>query len=196
MNKLYYLLIVFLFLIFGATFFAIQNDYIIFRFPKKNITIELNNNLSTKKTIKIFYWNNTKWINENVDILISGKLDEDISKIINAWLNLLDEERIIEKISLQTALISDFSNELFLSFDRNIINEEHSTYQKLMLIESLLKTLRNNVISITPTNIDNTQELEKTGKISKINFLVHHKTMQDPHLDFSNPWPIEGYSVE
>lgn len=176
MNKAYYIYLSIIFIILGGMFFGIQNDFIIFRWPTRTSPIQIDKNLSTKKSIKLFYWNNSKWMNESIDILISGNTQDDIQHIIISWLNLLDEEKIIEKISLQTALISENSNELFLSFDRNLISEEISTYEKLMLIEGLLKTLRENGI-----------------KIPKINFLVYHKTMQDAHLDFSNPWPLEGF---
>src|ERR1700733_12481416 len=132
MNKFYYIILSIFFLILGMTFFGIQNDFIIFRWPTKTSLIQVDTNLSTKKSIKLFYWNNSKWMNESIDILISGSTQEDVQRIINSWLNLLDEEKIIEKTSLQTALISKSSNELFLSFDRNLINEEISTYEKLM----------------------------------------------------------------
>lgn len=167
----------FIFFILGVIFFAIQKEFIIFRLPFKKIEIANFNKCHTsRKTITFYYYNNIKWITENIDILISENVEDNIQKIINTWLNLLDEEKIIEKISLQTALISENSNELYLSFDRNLVNEENSTMQKLMLIESLLRTLRDNDI-----------------KISKVNFLVHHQIMKDHHLDFSNPWPIEGF---
>ncbi|MDR3646268.1 MAG: hypothetical protein P4L22_01865 [Candidatus Babeliales bacterium] len=176
MNKFKYLSHSFIFLILGTIFFGIQNDFIIFRWPTKTIAFKEDNNLATKKRIKLFYWNNNKWINETTTILVSANLQDNVQHILNSWLNLLDEEKIIEKIFLQTALISEASNELFLSFDRNLLIEDHSTYQKLMLIEGLLKTLRENDI-----------------KVPKIYFLVYHKPMQDSHLDFSNTWPLEGF---
>ena len=209
MSKLYYLISLIIFFIFGILFFAIQNDFIIFRWPTKTI-LKVDKFLSTKKSIKLFYWNNSKWINESIDILISGNLQDDVQRIIISWLNLLDEEKIIEKTSLQTVLISESSNELFLSFDRNLISEEISTYEKLMLIESLLKTLREAEFILTTSTrfarsglkdpaclpaevLTEAGSKERTGKITKINFLVYHKPMQDPHLDFSNPWPLQGF---
>jgi len=195
MNKLHYLLLSIIFLILGGIFVAVQNDFIIFRWPTNTIIIKEDNNLATKTKIKLFYWNNNKWNNEITTILVSGNLQDDVQRIINSWLNLLDEEKIIEKISLQTVLITENSNELFLSFDRNLFNEESSTYQKLMLIEGLLKTLRENptsLINSTP-NITENCELRRASKISKVYLFVYHKTMQDAHLDFSNPWPLEGF---
>jgi hypothetical protein len=44
------------------------------------------------------------------------------------------------------------------------------------LIEGLLKTLRENDI-----------------KIQRIHFLLHHQPLVDYHLDFSHPWPLEGF---
>ena len=64
--------------------------------------------------------------------------------------------------------MSENNQFVYLSFDRPLFNEENSTNSKLMLIEALFKTLRDNGI-----------------KIQGIIFLIHHQEMLDPHLDFS-----------
>lgn len=173
-NKTLYILSPILF-ITGALFVAIHKDLIIFRSPFHTSVNTQEHNVSKKQSITLFYWHNNKYNSEKTDILATDKPEENIHKIVNCWLNLLDEEKIIEKTALQTALISD-TNELFLSFDRNFLNPEDATHQKLLLIEGLLKTLRENNV-----------------KIPKLNFLVHHQPMQDTHLDFANTWPLEGY---
>jgi len=79
-------------------------------------------------------------------------------------------------VSLQNVLISIDETEVYISFDRNLLNEENSTKEKLMLIESLLKTLRDNEITV-----------------QQVHLLVHHQEMLDSHLDFSHAWPIIGF---
>src|SRR5690606_23993747 len=92
-------------------------------------------------------------------------------------LTLLEEEQVLEKkASLQSVTQSISSNDVYISFDRTPFNEDAPTFDKLMIIESILKTLRENGITIP-----------------NIYFLVHHQIMKDLHLDFSHAWPIEGF---
>ena len=64
----------------------------------------------------------------------------------------------------------------FISYNQAPFNEQDNTLTKLMIIEGLLKTLRQNNITI-----------------NSIQFLTNHQPMQDDHLDFTIPWPIQGY---
>lgn len=182
MNKTTNLIfLLFFMLIAGMLFFLCQKEFIIFKFPAFNNNYreqKVNSKISkTKKNIKLYYWMHERWKTEDINIIWSENINENIQYTISAWLNLLEEERIIDKkVTLQSALMSENNQFVYLSFDRPLFNEENSTNSKLMIIESLLKTLRDNGI-----------------KIQGIIFLIHHQEMPDPHLDFSHPWSLQGF---
>jgi len=81
-----------------------------------------------------------------------------------------------KKITVQTVLLSTSDQVAYLSFDSDPLSKESSTFDKWMLIEGLLKTIRENSV-----------------RLQQIQLLVHHQLMQDPHLDFSKPWPVDGF---
>ena len=81
-----------------------------------------------------------------------------------------------KKVVVQTVLLSASDQVAYLSFDSGPLSEESSTFDKWMLIEGLFKTIRKNNVPL-----------------EQIQLLVHHQLMKDPHLDFSKPWPIDGF---
>lgn len=176
-----YLLITMTSLLAGITFFMYQQGWIVLNLPKVNGSYTLfkqDKNKLIKKNINLFFWQNEKWHKESTEIIWSDSISQNCFIIVSNWLNILDEEKIIDKkISLQNALSSSNEQEIYLSFDRVLFNDESSTFDKLMLIESLLKTLRDNDI-----------------EIKKVNFLVHNQEMRDNHLDFSHSWTITGFT--
>jgi hypothetical protein len=89
----------------------------------------------------------------------------------------MDEERLMsKKVSLQSVILTPNEKDAYLSFDRYPFSPESPTVEKFMWVEGLLKTLRDNGISL-----------------QGVRFLVHHQEMLDSHLDFSNPWPGIGF---
>ena len=142
-----------------------------------------NDSLATsvvKRQGKLFFWNKGKWNHESAEILLSHNLTDTISYIANKWLTLLEEEGLMAKrVAVSHVLIHGSGKEVYISFDRYPFNKEHSCYEKWMWVEGLLKTLRENDIAI-----------------SHIDFKVRHMPLQDYHLDFSNPWPLQGFIKE
>ena len=179
MNKIKYIVASLLMILAGIFFFMYQKEIIIFRLQQFVPSDEKKENQipNIKKIIKLIYWSNDKWNSEKTEILWSNNQSENIHQIVSNWLILLDDEKIMDKkVSLQTTLIAKNNDEVYLSFDRHLFNDESSTNNKLMVIEGLLKTLRENNITMP-----------------KINFLVHHQEMMDSHLDFSHAWPLSGF---
>ncbi|MFC1841775.1 hypothetical protein ACFLYA_01765 [Candidatus Dependentiae bacterium] len=163
----------------GALFFAVYNSWIIFQFPSHTSEVyhQISSMKAEKKDFWLMYWQNKKWNKEKISLLLSGDKAKNIQYLVNSWLNLLDEEKVMDKkVSLQTVLLSSCKSQAYLSFDRNPFEKKLTTYDKLMWIESLLKTLRENDI-----------------RLQSVYFLVHHQILQDYHLDFSNPWPMYGF---
>lgn len=160
----------------GILFFAFYNQWIIVKLPYTTTHLSEKSSLIKKKEVTFFYFHNEKWKTEKQELLWTENSAQNITQLINTWLTILDEERIFsKKITLQSALIST-SNNLYLSFDHNILTKEDPIFKKWMLIEGLLKTIASNEQSV-----------------HHVQFLVQHQQLQDPHLDFSLPWPIHGF---
>ena len=176
-NKTYALISVALFFT-GNLYLTYSQGWILFLFPSYKTEAETTaQQLRTqKKPATLFFWHNKRWNKEIVEILQTKDNAQTSQHLLNSWLTLLDEEQVMaKKVMLQSALLSN-NKELYLSLDRNPFNETDSTYDKLMWIEGLLRTVRHHNIPV-----------------QTIRFLVHHQPMQDYHLDFSNSWPLTGF---
>jgi hypothetical protein len=176
-KPLHYLLISISALFAGVLFYGMYNGFIIVQFPMQKPPLALKDLEVQKKRFKLFYYKQGKWLYEERDLLSSDNKLKTLNYLIASWLTVLEEEQILDKkISLQSLLLDQFNNEAFISFDRSIFGKNMSTYQKLLLIEGLLKTLKDTGIPLQTVRI-----------------LVHNKPLQDSHLDFSQPWPLTGY---
>jgi hypothetical protein len=159
----------------GILFFALYNEWIIIKSPRI-FSDQLPTSLLKKKEIAHFYFHHNKWKTEKQEILWAENDAINATNLINAWLSIVDEERITQKkITLQSALIST-SGSLYISFDQNLLTKEDPIFKKWMLIEGLLKTIAHNGIPI-----------------HHVQFLVQHQQLHDQHLDFSLPWPLHGF---
>jgi len=166
------------FFLLGTLLLAYNRGWVIFRFPsyKTEVAQTVKQLRAHKKKVKLIFWHKKRWNNEVVEILKTDDAAYTLQNLVNSWLTLLDEEKIMKKkVTLQSALLSE-NKEAYLSFDRNPFDETDMTYAKWMWIEGLLRTIKESGIPM-----------------QNINFLVHHQPMQDYHLDFSNPWPLSGF---
>lgn len=164
----------------GLGYFAYNQQWFIIQLPRANNSFEDETKkiFISKKVVKRIFWHNDRWHTEETELLWSDtKVAENLMRLITSWLTLLDEEKVMEKkVSLQSVVLSPSGLDAYCSFDRNPFNKNNATYEKLMWIEGLLKTIRENGI-----------------KIQQVLFLVHHQPLHDFHLDFSNPWPMSGF---
>lgn len=162
----------------GFITYAYFNHWIIIAYPQsQSSTTHSPFPGHQKRKVKLYYWHNNNWHTENSELLWSNNKVECITYLIRAWLTLLEEEMVTHRsVALQTAILTASQQELFLSFDRKPFDQDSNTYIKWMWVEGLLKTVRLN-------NLD----------IQRVTFLEHHQPLQDDHLDFSNPWPINGF---
>ena len=175
-NNTYFLLAIICF-ITGFILIALQKNLIILNFEPNFSTTNPAKTSCYKKTVALYFWKNNSWQTEKNEILWSADQAHNIHNLVQNWLSLLDEEKLVLiKIDLQSTILTQNNQTVYLSFDHNLLSKELSTYQKILLIESLLKTLRANQISVP-----------------NIQFLVNHQILNDPHLDFSYPWPIVGF---
>lgn len=160
----------------GALFFAYLQGWLIIRSPHNSLALktDLSNNTVSKKKVKLFYWYNDSWHTEETELLWSDYKADNIYYLINSLLSVMHEEEALnKKVSLETAMLSPNGAEAFLSFNRNPFRKDVPTFEKWMIIESILKTISEN-----ETNV------------KEIRFLVHHKPLSNYHLDFANSWHI------
>lgn len=164
----------------GMIFFMISNQWLIIHINTGRSAIEKKTLTIEKKPLRLHFWKEGKWNYEDTEILWSQDITHTLIHSANRWFSLLDEEGLhSKKIIAQNASLSSSGTIAYLSLDRYPFENESSAYEKYMLIEGLLKTLRENTLPIT-----------------HICFLVHHKPLNDYHLDFSHPWPLKSFLKE
>lgn len=165
--------------IVGLLFHAYQKEWIILLLPHKTIDYQTQNSNETsftQKNIMLFFWKNEKWQKEQNSIIWSYDMTHNIKTIINNWLILLEDEKIIDSdIQIISAMITA-QKELFLSLNKDLFKSQDATHAKLMIVHSLLKTIHENKIPI-----------------QSVRLLVHHQILMDDHLNFSISWPVTGY---
>ena len=160
----------------GILIFAIQKEYIIFNFgaAQHNAQSQI---AATKKSIPLSYWHQDKWNTDTVLLLITDSIPDTMQRVLSRWLQLIYDEKIVKKpVTVQAVLLHYDNQELLVSFDRLPWNKENNTFEKWMIIEGMLKTIK----AATPS-------------VKKVRFLINHQPMADIHLDFTNAWPIEGF---
>ena len=165
----------------GGLFFLFKYEWIIIKSPLSSYNRNLLENLSTKsalvKRVNLYYWQKPRFSFEAIPIVLQKNKGENIKRLTSMWLDLLFDEKILDcMIVVEAVLETESGQDVFISFDRSPFSSSWSSFKKWMLIESLLKTIR-----------------EFITEISTVTFLVKHKPMIDDHLDFSFSWPIEGF---
>ncbi|MBN2267627.1 MAG: N-acetylmuramoyl-L-alanine amidase [Candidatus Babeliaceae bacterium] len=166
-------------LFLGFTFYAFYNDWIVVRIPLFPIqkTMPIQPTAVEKRAITFFIPSTPNFKQETSEIIWSTAPTEAIKTVTQTWLALLDEEGFFEKkVTLQSVAEEGDTRHFYLSFDRPPFSGESTTAAKLLIIESLLATLRST-----------------TETIKTISFFCHHQPVEDYHLDFSRAWPIEGF---
>lgn len=162
----------------GFGYYTIEHQWILFRFPTRlpPTTLQLSHH---KKKIILYSWHHDAWQKETKEIVWPEQLAQALQNLITTWLIFIQEEQPdIKKISLQSIALGPNLQDLYISFDRNPFFKQSPTFEKLMWIESLLKTLANNAIPV-----------------SNVFFLVNHQPLYDTHLDFSQSWPLKGFTA-
>ena len=163
----------------GIILYAFARDWIIIRSPIRRSyeTDCLKNGATNKKNVTLHVWKNGKWASERTEIVCSEHKADTITQIVTHWLKLMeDEQSSSEHIYVESVLLTPSGTDAYISFDRYPFAHESCIYTKLMWMEGLLKTLRENKVAL-----------------QGVRFLIHHTTLYDEHLDFSKEWPLTGF---
>lgn len=179
MNIKTILLLSLLCLISGSIFFLFHKEYIILRFRHDTLTTDhpLNTHHTYRKTVTCHFWHKNSWQKESQQCLWSDNKETNLKQLISTWLITLEQEcSLPTKITTQAVVLNPNGYGAFVSFNQNPLPQNGPLYHKIIWIEGLLKTIRDNGVII-----------------QSIHFLHNHQPLQDPHLDFSQPWPICGF---
>lgn len=169
----------------GILFYAIHQEWLFLFCPHTSCTnrhqgAELSGesySIAARKKAVLLFWQHDRWTKEQQDLVWPADKAQAITYLLNSWFTLLAEEQITEqKITVQTVLLANNGTQALISFDRNPLAKESSTFNKWLLLEGLLKTIRENEVPL-----------------ESVVFLVRHQPLRDYQLDFTNPWPIQGF---
>jgi hypothetical protein len=155
--------------------FALSHEYIIINYGSK-ITAQEIDAIAYKKNVTLYLYTSNMSYNEEIPLLTTSDLTHTIEQLISQWLSYAIQQKAIKKIRLQHAVLSFNGTELFLSFDACLWDNQASTFERWMIIESILKTVHT-----------------YQSSIKKVRFLIDDQILSDRYLDFTNAWPIEGF---
>lgn len=164
-------------LFIGVLFFLYQESWIMISLPAHTTTLQNTSMLAQTKETPLWIFKNGTLKKEPSEIIINNDLTETIKQLVNNWLKTLEEENIIDKqIMVQSVILSPSGQDAFICFQENFLNKQSSSFVKMMILESMLKTLHD-----AKLNINNVQ------------ILVHHQPMRDDHFNFDISWPTTGF---
>lgn len=98
-----------------------------------------------------------------------------LQSLMQSWVTLSNEEKNAKPLNLISTLVSD-EHIAYISFEQSPFSSEQSTHSRWLFVESILRTVRENIPQIT-----------------SVMLLVNHKQIIDRCLDFSKPWPTQGF---
>lgn len=198
-------------LLAGSILFLIDRDYIIIRAPSftGQLGADSNTMRADKKEISFYFWHNNTWLVEKKqciwlagsraasgagevkqhanqtqsgaqETLEQNKIKQaNLKQLVISWLATLQAELGIPTadIVVQATTLNPSGSVAYISFSDYPFSPNSSMHDKLMWVEGLLKTIRS------------------TGfALQSAHFLHNHQPLLDPHLDFTNPWPLHGFT--
>jgi hypothetical protein len=137
-----------------------------------------NNQLTTEQKELIYFFSKAdQWYTERSRLLWGKDQLHNLHAIIEQWVTIGKIEGLLDKkIKVQSVTISTDNKTAYISFNKSPLSQEQAIYQKLKVLEGLLKTIKAQNFTIT-----------------HIQFLKNHQPLQDSHLDFTETWPLEGF---
>jgi hypothetical protein len=155
--------------------YAVHQEWIIIHLPHNKNT-RVTQKKPSNQTIILWWWHAGHWKHEKTQIIGTTSTQDLVYQVLQSWLALMKEEKKINAITTLQSVAITSTDHAYISFDHNPLPQETSLYEKWMIVEGMLKTMRENKLSVRA-----------------IILLVNHQILQDRHLDFSCPWPTEGF---
>lgn len=165
--------------VLGMLFVAFKQEWIVIRYPGYTTSLEQPASSSAlKKSVRLVSWHDKNWHSSSEELLVPIELTDALSFIITTWLaHSAETSKNSTHVTVQTTLMAHNGHDLYISFDKNPLPGQQSVFEQWMFVEGLLRTIQ----AYAPT-------------IQRVHFLVNHQPMVDEQLDFSQPWPITGFS--
>jgi hypothetical protein len=181
MKKFRYPILIISCLLLGAFFFLIQRKWLIicwtFNPIQSSIPIISKDN-SIQQRVKLYFAKDEKFRHEDATIIWNLENKNDTLKhLVDSWLSILHDEKIFsKKLTVESIGLNTSEQDAYISLNQIFPWQEWSIAQKWLTLESLLKTIKESGLGIKFVSI-----------------LVNDKPLEDPHLSFIQPWPIEGF---
>ncbi len=179
-KKNWFLWVIFLFLLGGMIFYLLRNDFLIVKWHNMGFSITNNidkSHVNSKKKVFFYFWKDGEFKKEPFTVVCFPYLSDNIKYVANLWFDFMREERVIKnRVIIDFVGISSDGSLAFISFDRNPNVPEWSIWEKITFWESFLKTLNGLDLGIR-----------------EVFLMENHSFLEDDHLDFNIPWPIDGF---
>jgi len=167
----------------GILFFFFQQDLLVVHFDWIGSNRAIKSEKSgqfCKRQASITYWKDNTWKDHGESILWKNDdISESLKNLANAWIAHVQEEKLIDSAVWIRHVALSITNQVIISFNRSLLQEEWSIKQKMYFIEGLLKTIG-----------------RAAPSIQEVLFLVDEHYLLDDRLDFSIPWRVDGFLEE
>ncbi len=133
-------------------------------------------NIQTRHSrIALFAWDGSQ---TEQQLALRDDLATTLDTIVRAWLTYVTNEGLMPApVQLEHVSTASSGHTAIISLKSSLFGPNWSSKRKLECIEALLKTIQRANVAI-----------------HNVQLLVNHMPMGDDHLDFSSPWPIDGYT--
>ncbi len=167
--------------ILGILCYGYFNEWLIIRNPWINpYHAQTQVTRSQKKEILLFVWRHDCWQKDMVSLKLPENIQEQALIIVQAWLHEAFQSGFIHTAcTLEAALLDTRTGCLYLSFATSPCDIHASTYTTLVIIESLLKTIRYNM----------------PDALQSIQLMVHHTPLEHPHIECTRPLALTGFGI-
>jgi hypothetical protein len=164
----------------GIIWYGYFNEWIILRDPWETPGTTMPNQQLHKKEIQLSFWRHHTWHNEYCTTRLGESLQEQVLAILQTWFHEAVQLGFVPtSCALEAALYDARTSCLYLSCTSSPLDIQKSTYENLMVLESLLKTLRENI----------------PHHIQLVQLLVKHIPLEHPHIICTKPMAVSGFAI-
>jgi len=164
--------------IVGVVTYAWFNHRLIITYKPHHTHYTTGKPIATQ-TAHIRYILHNTWHSEERTIISCNNTEEHALRITQEWLAVMQEhDAVVQPCHVQSTVSSSTGHIVYISFDHIPFSKQSSLYSKWITVESLLETLRINGV-----------------QNQSVHLFVDHQPIQDDHLDFTYPWPSEGFTA-